>query len=36
LVAKLSAHGPTAIQRAQRFAGAANIVIAMPCDLLLL
>ena len=35
-VAKLSAQGPMAIQRAHRFAGAANIVIAMPCDLLLL
>ncbi len=36
LIAKLSALGPMAVQRAQRFAGAANIVIPMPCDLLLL
>jgi len=36
LVAKLKNEGELAIQRAARFAGAANIVIPMPCDLTLL
>ncbi|MFZ0287611.1 MAG: methyltransferase domain-containing protein [Candidatus Sulfotelmatobacter sp.] len=36
LLAKVSAQGPTAIQRAQRFAGATNIVIPMRYELNLL
>lgn len=36
LLAKLSAQGPTAIQRTQRFAGARNIVIPMRYELNLL
>jgi 2-polyprenyl-3-methyl-5-hydroxy-6-metoxy-1,4-benzoquinol methylase len=36
LLAKLSPQGPTAIGRARRFVGIENIVVAMPCDLLLL
>jgi predicted RNA methylase len=36
LLAKVTPQGSKAIQRAHRFAGTANIVIAMPCDLLLL
>jgi len=36
LLAKVRAQGPTAIQRAQRFAGATNIVIPMSYELALL
>lgn len=36
LVAKLSTQGDLSIQRANRFAGATNIVIPMKCDLTLL
>jgi hypothetical protein len=36
LLAKVSAQGPTAIQRVQRFAGATDIVISMPYELDLL
>lgn len=36
LLAKLTPQGPAALRRAQPFAGASNIVIPMPCDLLLL
>jgi hypothetical protein len=36
LLAKVSPQGPTAIQRAQRFAGATNIVIPMDYELNLL
>lgn len=35
LLAKLSPQGPTAIRRARRYAGAKNIVIPMPCELVL-
>lgn len=36
LLAKLTPQGPAAIRRAQSFAGSSNIVIPMPCELLLL
>lgn len=36
LLAKVTPQGGKAIQRAQRFAGTENIVIAMPCELVLL
>jgi hypothetical protein len=35
-LAKLGAQGPIALLRAQRFASSSNIVIPMPCDLVLL
>jgi hypothetical protein len=36
LLAKLTPQGPAAIRRAHRFAAASNIVIPMPCHLILL